>query len=268
MVLHTQKIASKKVISIRPDNAKELTKGLAKEFLDDNGTVIDPILPYSPQFNGRAESASRAVLEKALTILSKLNMHTKDMRKKTSYEILTGNKLDLSHIRIFGSKVKVLKPKKYCDGKVNAKTWDGLHAGCAPGGAYRRYISELKRVFFSKDTTFIEKIYRDSSSVTFEIGNDSDSSEKERDSDDEYIDAYEAGNGGGTVNVYDDDPWKAIRKDMLCVTKRVSSGKDSHRIETGLSEDGLSSRRFGGGNLHRNLSLPEKVIATLKKTEG
>lgn len=110
----------------------------------------EPVLPYSPQPNGRAERPNRTILEKAKKILAELSMvctmpdyrklwpealrcvvHVynrtltnnshKYVRYKTPYEILTGEKPDLCHIRIFGTKVKVLKLKKYRDGKVNPR---------------------------------------------------------------------------------------------------------------------------------------------------
>lgn len=207
MVLHAQKLSGKKVGTIRPDNAKELKLGFAKKFLDENGTIIDDIPPYSPECNGRAERANRTILEKARTILSELHMMCKfdgykklwtesvqcvvyvhnrtltrsshkDVQHMTPYEIMVGKKPNLSNLRIFGTKVKVLKPKKYRKSKVDAKTWNGIHVGYAPGEAYRAYIPELKRVFVSKDATFIEKLYNKvDSTTTFEIENVSDEDE-------------------------------------------------------------------------------------------
>lgn len=77
MVLHAQKLTGKKVTTIRPDGAKELNKGATKEFLDENGTVLDEVPPYSPQSNGRDERPNRTVFEKARTILSELAMMVK-----------------------------------------------------------------------------------------------------------------------------------------------------------------------------------------------
>ena len=172
MVLHAQKLAKTKVGTIRPDNAKELKLGNVKKLLDENETLIDEIPPYSPLINGRVERQNRTILEKARTILAELNMMCtcdeykklwpeavqcvvyvynrtltksthKGVRTKTPYEVITGNKPDLSNLRIFGTKVKVLKPKSYRRSKVESKTWTGIHVGYAPGDAYRSYIPEL-----------------------------------------------------------------------------------------------------------------------------
>jgi len=74
MVLQAQKMSSKKVKTIRMDGAKELTLGGTKAFLDENGTLIEEVPPYSPESNGRAERPNRTVFEKVRTILSDLHM--------------------------------------------------------------------------------------------------------------------------------------------------------------------------------------------------
>ena len=198
MVFHAQKLSGRKVGTIRPDDAKELKMGAVKRFLDENGTIIDDIPPYSPECNGRAERCNRTILEKARTILAELNMmHTFDGYKKlwpeavqcvayvhnrtltksshknvqhmTPYEIVLGKKPDLSNLRIFGTKVKVLKPKPYRKGKMDAKTWNGIHVGYAPGDVYRAYIPELKRVFVTTDITFVEKLYGNSTTSPIDV---------------------------------------------------------------------------------------------------
>ena len=56
--------------------------------------------------------------------------------------------------------------------KIEPKVWDGIHVGYNPGNAYRCYIPKLGRVFVSKDVTFIEKLYRYTRSISFEIAED------------------------------------------------------------------------------------------------
>ena len=136
MIFHAQKITNKKVVAVRADSAKELNEGGTMKFLDSNGTYVEDIPPYSSESNVRAERPNRTLFEKARTILSELNMickfdkykslwpeavrcvvHVynrtltrsthKNARGRTPYEILAGEIPDLSHLRIFGSKVKV-----------------------------------------------------------------------------------------------------------------------------------------------------------------
>lgn len=83
MFLQEQKLSDMKVENIRPYKAKELKLGAVKKLLDEKATIIDEILPYSPKYNVRAEPFNRNVLEKALTIISEMNMiSTRSNRRK------------------------------------------------------------------------------------------------------------------------------------------------------------------------------------------
>lgn len=82
----------------------------------------------------------------------------REARNRTPYEVITGRKADLSNLRIFGTRVKVLRPPKYRKTKVGPKTWCVIHLGYSPGDAYAAYIHKLGRLFVSKDVTFIEKL--------------------------------------------------------------------------------------------------------------
>jgi len=137
MVLNAQKMASKHVKAVRMDGAKELTLGDTKKFLDANWSLLEEVPPYSLESNGRDERLNRTVFEKGRTILSDLHMMctleyykklwseaiqcivhvynstltrntNREARGKTPYELVTGKNLDISNLRIFGSKVKVL----------------------------------------------------------------------------------------------------------------------------------------------------------------
>lgn len=76
-----------------------------------------------------------------------------------------------------------------------------MHVGYATGNAYRCYIPELKRVFVSKDGTFLEKLYRYKDLVTFEIGSGHKNSDEESlsDYDNEYQEAIRVENEGGII---------------------------------------------------------------------
>lgn len=126
MILHAQKLSGAKLITMRIDGAKEFKMDGNKRFLDDNGTLLDDIPPYSPESNGRAERLNRTLLEKACTIILELNMMCtfdryrklrteavqcvvyaynrtltrsthKEVRHMATYQVVTGKKLDLSN---------------------------------------------------------------------------------------------------------------------------------------------------------------------------
>ena len=182
--------AGKRIVSVRSDRAKEYVCKELKDYYSVKGIGHQPTPPYSPESNGRAERLNCTIVEKARAILEEMRMLTgindyqklwseafltviyvhnrtltdstqKSLRGKTPYEIITGRKPDLSHLRVFGCKVKVQKPKRYMGGKFDSKVWDGIHVGYdGADGAYRIYVPRLRRVLVSRDVTFQEKLIR------------------------------------------------------------------------------------------------------------
>ena len=111
-----------KVKKIRSDNGSEF-KNLQVEFLEEEGIKHEFSAPYTPQQNGVVERKNRTLLDMARTMLGEFKTlerfwteavstacHTINrvylhrLLKKTSYEILTGNKPNVSYFRVFGSK--------------------------------------------------------------------------------------------------------------------------------------------------------------------
>ncbi len=81
MVLHAQKLIRLKVGEIRPGVAKELKLGSAKKLLDENGTLIDDIPPYSLQSNGHGERPNRTVLT-IMKIVRRMQSNRMKMRMR------------------------------------------------------------------------------------------------------------------------------------------------------------------------------------------
>lgn len=187
LIVEAQATCKKKVLLMKTDNAKELKPS---EFLLENETASQNIPPYSPESNARVEITNRTIVECARTLLqdffTKSNIKDykalwpeasrcavyipnrtltkrthESLRGITPYEILTGEKPDLSHLRIFGSKVKVALLQQSKTNKLNKKTWDGFHVGYAAGNSYRIFIPALDRVFVTKDVIFCEKLHRE-----------------------------------------------------------------------------------------------------------
>lgn len=179
----------KRLGGVRSDRAKEYMCAVLKSYYDTKGIEHQATPPYSPESNGRAERINRTVFQRARAILSELYLITEihnynslwheavstvvyvhnrvltnsthtSLRDKTPYEIITGTKPDLAHLRIFGSQVKVKKPKRFVNGKLGARVWDGIHVGYeGANGTYRIFIPSLQRVVISKDVIFMEKLY-------------------------------------------------------------------------------------------------------------
>lgn len=115
-----------------------------QSYLDEVGIVRVPHPPYTPELNGVAERANRTLMESACSILYHAKMppafwaeavvQSADIRNrfqgplgspKTSYELLTGSKPLVDHLRVFGSTVWVLLPRKKRS-KLDSKSVQGV----------------------------------------------------------------------------------------------------------------------------------------------
>jgi transposase InsO family protein len=105
-----------KVKKIRSDNGTEFKNTQVEEFLDEEGIKHEFSARYTPQQNGVAERKNRTLIEMIRTMLNEykisnrfwaeaINMtcHTTNRlylyknQKKISYELLTGNKPNVSY---------------------------------------------------------------------------------------------------------------------------------------------------------------------------
>lgn len=135
--------------------------------------------PYTPEQNGVAERMSRTLVEKAKCLLFDRDMEKKywaeainmaaylvnrtpcdrlkSAEMKTPEEIFFGKKCDLSDLKLFGSKVMVLKPKQ------KRKKWDGnrtkmLFIGYEHGvKGYRCFDEQTKKIVTSRNVRFYEE---------------------------------------------------------------------------------------------------------------
>ena len=101
---------------IRSDNGTEFKNTQIEDFLDGEGIKHEFLAPYTPQQNGVAERKNHTLIEMVRTILDEyktsdrfwaeaINMmchatnrlYLHKLLKKTSYELLTGNKSNVSY---------------------------------------------------------------------------------------------------------------------------------------------------------------------------
>jgi hypothetical protein len=116
-----------RVKKIRSDNGMEFKNSQIEGFLEDEGIKHEFSSLYTPQQNGVVERKNRTLLDMARTMLdeyktldrfwaeaintacysiNRLYLHR--ILKKTSYELLTGKKPNVSYFRVFGSKCFIL----------------------------------------------------------------------------------------------------------------------------------------------------------------
>jgi transposase InsO family protein len=101
-----------------------------KDYLDEEGIKHEFSAPYTPQQNGVAERKNRTLIEMTRTMLDEYEtsdrfwaeainttchatnrLYLHKLVKKTPYELLTGNKPNVSYFRVFRSKCYVLQKR-------------------------------------------------------------------------------------------------------------------------------------------------------------
>jgi transposase InsO family protein len=119
-----------KVKKIRSDNGFEFKNLQVEEYLEEDGIKHEFSAPYTPQQNDVVERKNRSLIDMARTMLGEYKtpeqfwseavntachainrLYLNRLLKKTSYELLTGNKPNVSYFRVFGSKCYILVKK-------------------------------------------------------------------------------------------------------------------------------------------------------------
>jgi hypothetical protein len=164
---------------IRSDNGLEFKNLQIEEYLEEECIKHEFFAPYTPQQNGVVERKNMTRIDMVRTMLgeyktperfwseavnttchaiNRLYLHR--LLKNTSYELLTGNKPNVSYFRVFGSKCYILV-KKGRHSKFAPKAVEGFLLG---------YDSNKKAYrVFNKSTWLVEV----SSDVVFDETNDS-----------------------------------------------------------------------------------------------
>jgi hypothetical protein len=161
--------------TIRTDNGSEFKNYAMEDFMGEEGIKHEFSAPYTPQQNGMVERKNRTIIEMARTMLDEFKsphnfwgeaiattVHVSNhlflcpVYNKTPYELLTGNKPNVSYFRVFGCKCFV-KNKKERLGKFETRTIEGIFVGYADDShAYRYYNISSGCVEVSCDVVFEE----------------------------------------------------------------------------------------------------------------
>jgi hypothetical protein len=116
-----------RIKKIRSDNGTEFKNSQIEGFLEEEGIKHEFSSPYTPQQNGVVERKNRTLLDMARTMLDEYKtldqfwaeaintacysinrFYLYWILKKTSYELHTGKKPNVSYFRVFGSKCFIL----------------------------------------------------------------------------------------------------------------------------------------------------------------
>jgi hypothetical protein len=162
-----------RIKKIRSDNGMEFKNSQIEGFLEEEGIKHEFSSPYTPQQNGVVERKNRTLLDMARTMLdeyktpnqfwaeaintacytiNRLYLHR--ILKKTSYELLTGKKLNVSYFIVFGSKCFILI-KRGRSSKFAPKAVEGFLLGYDSNTrAYRVFNKSTVLVEVSCDIMF------------------------------------------------------------------------------------------------------------------
>jgi transposase InsO family protein len=164
-----------RIKKIRRDNGTEFKNSQIEGFLEEEGIKHEFSSPYTPQQNDVVERKNRNLLDMARTMLdeyktsdrfwveaintafysiNRLYLHW--ILKKTSYELLTGKKPNVSYFRVFGSKCFILI-KRARNSKFAPKAVEGFLLGYDSNTrAYRVFNKSTGLVEVSCDIMFDE----------------------------------------------------------------------------------------------------------------
>ncbi|WVZ52304.1 hypothetical protein U9M48_003377, partial [Paspalum notatum var. saurae] len=164
-----------KIKKVRSDNGKEFKNTGVEEYLDEEGIKHEFSVPYTPQQNSVVERKNRTLIEAARTMLDEYKtpdnfwaeavntachainrLYLHKIYKKTSYELLTGNKPKVHYFRVFGCKCFILN-KKTKSSKFAPKVDEGFLLGYASNAhGYRVVNKNSGLVEIAVDVTFDE----------------------------------------------------------------------------------------------------------------
>jgi hypothetical protein len=164
-----------RIKKIRSDNGTKFKNSQIEGFLEEEGIKHEFSSLYTPQQNGVVERKNRTLLDMARTMLdeyktpdrfwaeaintacysiNRLYLHR--ILKKTSYELLTGKKPNVSYFRVFGSKCFILV-KRGRKSKFAPKAVEGFLLGYDSNTrAYRVFDKSTGLVEVSCDIVFDE----------------------------------------------------------------------------------------------------------------
>jgi hypothetical protein len=164
-----------RIKKIRSDNVTEFKNSQIEGFLENEGIKHEFSSPYTPQQNGVVERKNRTLLDMARTMLDEYKtpdrfwaeaintpcysinrVYLHRILKKTSYELLTGKKPNVSYFRVFGSKCFILV-KRGRKSKFAPKAIEGFLLGYDSNTrVYRVFNKSTGLVEVSCDIVFDE----------------------------------------------------------------------------------------------------------------
>jgi transposase InsO family protein len=181
----------RRVAALRSDGGGEYLAGTVQQYLKDKGIKHEVTTPDTPQHNGVAERMNRTLLDKVRAMLIDADLPesywydallyaahihnvtpTRALDKMTPEEAWSGQKPDVSNLRIFGAKAFVHIPESQ-RGKLSARSLICTFIGFArQRKAYRLVHRQRQQFIESRDVIFDEGGTTTAERVTFKDNDD------------------------------------------------------------------------------------------------
>jgi len=177
---------------LRPDNGCEYVSNAFKALHDENGTTHQTTVPDTPQQNGAAERLNRVLVEMARTMMRhndvdqdlwadaietavyiKNRVTSRELPVgKTPFGLWTGNKPNVSHMRVSGSTCWIVLHKSHIDGKFGDKASRGVFLGYPDGSKAYEVILDDGKVVKARSVVFAETNISEVAEVAQELPGD------------------------------------------------------------------------------------------------
>jgi hypothetical protein len=171
-IARLETLSGHKLTELRTDNDAVFTDRLVRDFLSDKLVHHSYSAPYIHQQVGRVERLHRSLQEITRSLLHdsaqppvlwaeamRAASYLRNLRPskvdQTPYELFTGTRPDVSHLRVWGSKCFVHVPAELQTSKLNPRTQEGVLVGFTDNPSAYRVVFDRK-VFIRSDVVFDE----------------------------------------------------------------------------------------------------------------
>jgi hypothetical protein len=164
--------------TLRCDGGGEFMNTKLKQYCIEHGIRIEPTTPHTPELNARAERPNRTIEERIIAMIQMAKVHKSfwawaaltacylynrtphsALHRQTPFEAWSGNKPDLSNLRVLGTRCFVHVPKKTRQ-KLDPKSKPMTLIGYAPTQkAWKLLDHENKREVLSRHVIFGNEIH-------------------------------------------------------------------------------------------------------------
>ena len=173
--------SEKKLKRYWTDGGEEFDNEALKSWCLERGVQWEPSAPYTPEQNGKAERLNYTLMSSVRSIMASMKLpkslwgeilrtvaylknRSPSQKGVTPYERANGEKPNLKHLRVIGSRAWVHVPEKMRK-KLNDRAWQGIFVGYEGNSLYRIYHPLTGKIHKTRDVDIDEGLLYDKSEV-------------------------------------------------------------------------------------------------------